>query len=155
MSSLSTTVGEFDTITAYLTWEHRRLGRLLDDVAGFAREGDWTPARAAYGEFECGVERHMRDEEEVLFPLFEARSGIVDGPTGVLRAEHRQVRGSLVRMHDAVTGGDAPGFEEGRSFLHSVLPAHDAQEEHVLFPTIDRLLAPAERRAVVARLLRR
>ena len=155
MSSLPATVEEFDTITAYLTWEHGRLARLLDDTARFVSDGDWTPAGAAFAEFERGVDRHMRDEEEVLFPLFEARSGIVDGPTSVLRAEHRQVRGSLIRMRGAVAGADAAGFEEGRSFLRSVLPAHDAQEEHVLFPTTDRLLAPAERRAVVARLLRR
>jgi hypothetical protein len=45
-------------------------------------------------------------------------------------------------------------FGEGLSFLNSVLPEHDAKEQHILYPTTDRLLSAAERTAVTARLLR-
>jgi len=155
MSSVSASVQDFDSITAYLSWEHGRLSRLLEDVGRFVGDADWPPALAAYGEFEMGLERHMRDEEDVLFPLFEARSGIVDGPTGVLRADLRHVRGCLVLMRAALQAQDPAAFESGRSFLGAMLPEHHAQEEHVLYPTTDRLLAPAERRAVVTRLVRR
>jgi iron-sulfur cluster repair protein YtfE (RIC family) len=144
-----------DTVTACLTLDHGRLDALLEEAARRVWDADWPGASRSYADFERGLERHMRDEEEIVFPLFEARTGMTDGPTAVLRAEHGQVRVSLVLMRRGLESEDAKGFEEGLSFMRSVLPEHEAQEEHVLYPTTDRLLAPAERQAVVARLERR
>jgi len=35
-----------------------------------------------------------------------------------------------------------------------VLPDHNAKEEHILYPTLDSLLLPSERAALVSRLQR-
>jgi iron-sulfur cluster repair protein YtfE (RIC family) len=143
-----------DTVTGYLSWDHDRLDGLLDRATRHVWEAQWLDASQAFGEFERGLDRHIRVEEEVLFPLFEARTGIVGGPTAVLRAEHREIRQGLALMRRGVDAEDPRAFEEGLAFLRSVLPAHNAKEEHILYPTVDRVLAPKEREAVAARLRR-
>jgi hemerythrin-like domain-containing protein len=144
----------FDSVTGYLTWDHDRLEAVLDATRRLMQEGRWADARETYDDFDQGLARHIRIEEDVLFPLFEARTGIVDGPTAVMREEHRAIRSAVTLMRQALEAEDAGAFQEGRVFLESVMPAHNAKEEHVLYPTTDRMLEPSERARLVARLQR-
>jgi iron-sulfur cluster repair protein YtfE (RIC family) len=145
---------EFDSVTAYLGWDHGRLDEALRSVSSAVERGRFADAAAGYEELELGLLRHMRIEEELLFPVFEARSGMVNGPTEVMRDEHRQVRTALGLMRRGLLRTDAGAYGEGLRFFDSVLPDHNAKEEHILYPTLDRLLRPAERAALVARLQR-
>jgi iron-sulfur cluster repair protein YtfE (RIC family) len=144
----------FDSVTAYLGWDHDRLDEALRSVSSAVERGRFADAAAGYEEVELGLLRHMRIEEELLFPVFEARSGMVNGPTDVMRDEHRQVRTALGLMRHGLLRTDARAYGEGLRFFDSVLPDHNAKEEHILYPTLDRLLRPAERAALVARLQR-
>jgi iron-sulfur cluster repair protein YtfE (RIC family) len=144
----------FDSVTAYLGWDHHRLDEALRSVSSAVERGRFADAAARYQELELGLLRHMRIEEELLFPVFEARSGMVNGPTDVMRDEHRQVRTALGLMRRGLLRTDAGAYGEGLRFFDSVLPDHNAKEEHILYPTLDRLLRPAERAALVARLQR-
>ena len=154
MSRTADTPSHFETITTYLSWDHDRLDIQLEQACRDARAGRFEEARAAYRRFQTGLERHMRIEEDLLFPLFEARSGISGGPTTVMRDEHRQIRRALKTMAEGLERSDLRGFDEGVSFLNSVLPEHNAKEQHILYPTTDRLLSAAERATVTARMLR-
>jgi hypothetical protein len=60
-----------------------------------ASEGRWPDAVAAFERFRALTERHLAVEEERLFPAFESVTGIVSGPTRVMRIEHRQLRAPL------------------------------------------------------------
>jgi iron-sulfur cluster repair protein YtfE (RIC family) len=144
----------FDSVTAYLGWDHDRLDEALRSVSSAVGTGRFTEAAARFEEFELGLLRHMRIEEELLFPVFDARSGMVNGPTDVMRDEHRQVRTALGLMRRGLQRTDAGAYCDGLRFFDSVLPDHNAKEEHILYPTLDRLLRPAERAALVARLQR-
>jgi iron-sulfur cluster repair protein YtfE (RIC family) len=144
----------FDSVTAYLGWEHGRLDEALRSVSSAVERGRFEDAAARYEELELGLLRHMRIEEELLFPVFEARSGMVNGPTEVMRDEHRQVRTALGLMRRGLLRTDAAAYGEGLRFFDSVHPDHNAKEEHILYPTLDHLLRPAERAALVARLQR-
>jgi hemerythrin superfamily protein len=79
---------------------------------------------------------------------------MVNGPTDVMRDEHRQVRMALALMRRGVLQADATVYLDGLRFFESVLPDHNAKEEHILYPTLDSLLRPAERAALVSRLQR-
>jgi len=148
------TPSRFETITTYLSWDHDRLDTQLEQVARDVWAGRLDEARAGHRLFQTGLERHMRIEEDLLFPLFEARSGISSGPTTLMRGEHRQIRRTVETMAEGLEASDSRRFGEGLSFLNSVLPEHNAKEQHILYPTTDRLLSAAERAAVTARLLR-
>jgi hemerythrin-like domain-containing protein len=144
----------FTTITAYLSWDHHRLDVALEAAAARVEAGDMPGARRAFAEYDRGLARHIRLEEELLFPLFEAKSGMV-GPTAVMRDEHRSIRTALAMMRSGLEGDDARAFQGGRRFLETVLPEHDAKEEHILYPTTDRLLSEAERARLTASLVER
>lgn len=142
----------FDSVTTYMSWDHDRLDAILRDVNLKVDAGRMAQARQAYREFEQGLARHIRIEEELLFPLFEVRTGVVAGPTAVMRAEHREIERALEIMREGLEKGDPSAFRDGLRFLREVLPDHNTKEEHVLYPTTDRVLSEAEREAFLARL---
>jgi iron-sulfur cluster repair protein YtfE (RIC family) len=144
----------FTTVTSYLSWDHARLDRTLAGARDDLQHDRLADARHAFDEYARGLERHMRVEEELVFPVFEARTGMSGGPTSVMRDEHRSLRVALGMMRDGLDRGDVAGFQAGVRFLETVLPEHHAKEEHILYPTTDRLLSPDERGALTRRLQR-
>jgi len=153
MLTIAASATTFDTVTAYLSWDHDRLDAILKSARARVEAGEWAHAQAEYGDFDRGLHRHIRLEEEILFPLFEQRTGS-EGPTSVMRAEHKVIRAALGVMGDAVGRRDAGAFREGVATLFSVLPDHNEKEEQVLYPTTDRVLPEGERAALAARLQR-
>lgn len=125
-----------------------------------AAETSSSPGRGALGEadgifqeFTRGLRRHIGLEEELLFPEFERLTGMTPqaGPTAVMRHEHRQIEGFL-RTLERTIGVSSGEAEQARESLQRVLVHHNAKEEQVFYPTTDRLLGDAERRALVDRL---
>jgi len=145
----------FDSITRYLSWDHDRLDGLLSEATQRVEQGHLPQARSIFAAFDEGLRRHIRIEEELLFPLFESRTGMRNGPTTVMRAEHRVIEGELERMRRGLEAGDASEYATGLATLHGVLGSHNAKEEHVLYPTTDDMLDVIERRDIVDRLTHR
>jgi iron-sulfur cluster repair protein YtfE (RIC family) len=143
----------FDTVSAYLGWDHDRLDALLADVTRMVDDGELERAEYSYGDFQQGLERHIRIEEDVLFPVFEQKTGMTHGPTEVMRREHQIIKEAMQLMREGLAAGKGAAFHEGRELLEEALPSHNHKEEHVLYPTIDRLLAAADRTALVAVLM--
>jgi len=73
------------------------------------------------------------------------------GPTGVMRAEHREIEALLEALADVV-GLKGRAAESLREQLQAVLGAHNMKEENVLYPGIDRLLGKQESDALVRRI---
>jgi len=144
----------FDSVTGYLSSDHDRLDAILQSVRARVEASDWEAARREYAPFYDGLDRHIRLEEGILFPLFEERTGTAGGPTAVMREEHLEIRGALGTMRDALGRADVRLFQEGLAHLLSVLPDHNVKEEQVLYPTTDRILPEKERAALAARLQR-
>lgn len=145
----------FDSITRYLSWDHDRLDGLLSEATRHVERGEMTQARSIFLTFDDGLRRHIRLEEELLFPLFESRTGMRNGPTVVMRAEHRVIEGELTRMRAGLDVGDASEYATGLANLHCVLGPHNVKEEQVLYPTTDDMLDVLERRDFVDGLTRR
>jgi hemerythrin-like domain-containing protein len=142
------------SVTAHVCREHGRIQALLRDVCDDVDAGRMDAARGACDALDRNLLRHNRREEQLLFPLFEARLGIVGGPTATLRQEHREMERAVALMRDALDHGDADAFRDALRFLRSTLPQHHSKEEHVLFPTTEAALSDAERSAAMERLQR-
>lgn len=153
MRTQAATHEHFETVTSYLGWDHDRLDAILVDVSRKVEAGQMEAARKAYAEFDQGLKRHIRLEEDLLFPLFEARTGVLGGPTAVMREEHREILRAIEIMRDGLEEAKAARFREGLRFFRETLPDHNAKEEHILYPATDRALSDVERAAFVARLL--
>jgi uncharacterized protein (DUF2249 family) len=139
-------------ITEALLWEHARLDALEQRAWELLRGEEREQARRLYSAFHSALDRHIRFEEEVLFPVFEVRTGLPHGgPTGVMRAEHREIR---MLIEEIVRGLDdgASAVDEPRCTLLGVLADHRRREEGLLYPGTDQLLSDAESDALVAKI---
>jgi len=74
-----------------------------------------------------------RWEEEILFPLFEKKTGMQFGPTYVMRNEHKEIAAHLESIHKKVQKADPSSDREEQKLLE-VLGAHNQKEEAILYP---------------------
>jgi uncharacterized protein (DUF2249 family)/hemerythrin-like domain-containing protein len=145
--------GAWRTVNEALSWDHDRLDDLESRAFAARDRGDFAEAKACYAVFAFGLRRHIRFEEELLFPEFESRIGLSPsmGPTAVMRDEHREILECLGRIERGI-GESNSDLESVRHALHSVLGNHNLKEENIVYPETDRALTPVERDALVARI---
>ena len=77
---------------------------------------------------------------------------MTQGPTTVMRMEHREILETLSDMQLSLAGKDAAGFEAARNDLLAVLQNHNIKEERILYPGTDRALRTDQRSALVHKL---
>ena len=128
-------------LTDFLSADHRDCDALFAQAENAANDGDHEAARAAYAEFEVAMARHLSIEENVLFPEFEARSGMVGGPTAVMRMEHEQMRAMMAQLRQALENRALDDFLDFSETLNILIQQHNMKEEQMLFPLCDRALA--------------
>jgi uncharacterized protein (DUF2249 family) len=145
--------GRLRDVAEALAWDHDRLDRL--EATAFARleSGDVDGAREAWDTMVTGLRRHIRFEEEILFPAFMEATGLPleAGPVAVMLEEHREIEALLEMLSEAL-GGDQAAVLALQARLHGVLGPHNAKEEQVLYPMTDQNLGPIERDALVTRI---
>ena len=136
-----------------LAWDHDRLDALDKAAFDALDRGDLAVARTLFAHFARGLDRHIRFEEDVLFPAVETRAGLPRhaGPTAVMRAEHVQIRTCLAGITDALAA-DGAGAVQIRARMLSVLGGHNLKEEQILYPMADRALGREEADALASRL---
>lgn len=110
--------------------------------AAIARQ-DWQTGGNQFAAFATALEAHFGAEEELLFPAFENATGMVSGPTQVMRLEHRQMRGLVDAMRQALAAHDGEAFAGAAQTLLIMMQQHNMKEENILYPMIDRALAPS------------
>ncbi len=126
-----------DGIAGFMTAEHRRCDELFADAEAAVAEGDWAAAAERFEAFAALTVRHLLREEQVLFPAFEERTGMVDGPTAVMRQEHDQMRMLLDAMREALHDRDVDRFLGDADTFMILTQQHDMKEEQVLYPMSD------------------
>lgn len=135
------------TVSSYYETDHDRLDELFRTYQRLKRS-DFPKAKEAFKEFKIGLQRHIVWEEEILFPLFEQKTGLFKrGPTEVMRMEHRLIKNYLEAIHDKVKVGN-PDTDNDEELLLNTLSMHNEKEERVLYPAIDRSLNNGERAGV-------
>lgn len=131
--------------------DHVRLDQLLVTYRQLKRV-DFDQAKPVFRQFRVGLRRHIVQEERVLFPLFEEKTGMHDhGPTVVMREEHREIARRLEALHEKVRSRDVESDTE-EDVLLEILAAHNHKEENILYPAIDRLLNDEEKAAAFRRM---
>jgi regulator of cell morphogenesis and NO signaling len=140
-------MSERKTISVFYEQDHDRLDELFKAFQKLKRS-DVVKAKEAFKEFKFGLQRHIVWEEDVLFPLWEEKTGMSEGgPTFVMRAEHRQIGQQLEAIHGKVADQN-PDSDQEEQMLLDLLGSHNMKEERVLYPAIDQLTSAEEREAV-------
>ena len=142
------------SITGYFEADHDQLDGFFKTFQTLKRT-DFPKAKQAFVNFKVGLQRHIVWEEEILFPLFEKKTGMKDGgPTAVMRMEHRQIKEYLEKIHDGLAKGE-PNTDAMENRLIEILTAHNEKEENILYPWIDTTTDEKEREAVFEKMKKR
>ncbi|NHZ65797.1 hemerythrin domain-containing protein [Massilia sp. CCM 8694] len=139
-----------DTIGSYLEADHVRCDALFADARRAVRKGLWREAGNCFAAFCHALERHLLIEERIVFPAFENAIGAASAPTAAMRSEHLRIRGVAQRLSNALRERDTEAFLNHADTLGIVLYQHSEKEEGVLYPMIERVLAPSCHKLVAA-----
>ncbi|ROR29529.1 hemerythrin domain-containing protein [Inmirania thermothiophila] len=127
-------------ISSFMTRDHRDCDELFAAAENAVHEGDWEAARERFAAFADALRRHLDMEEQVLFPEIEERTGMVGGPTQVMRIEHQQMRDVIAAMEQAVADEDADEYLGQAETLMILMQQHNMKEEQILYPMSDQAL---------------
>jgi regulator of cell morphogenesis and NO signaling len=140
-------MSEQKTVSAFYEQDHDQLDALFT-IFQQQKRSDFAKAKEAFKAFKFGLQRHIVWEEDVLFPLWEKKTGMTDGgPTFVMRRDHREIGACLEAIHRKVQGQDLESDREEQALL-DLLERHNMTEEQVLYPAIDKATSADERDAV-------
>lgn len=132
------------TISSMFDEDHERLDVLFKSFQTLKRT-DFLKAKSAFLEFQAGLQRHVAWEEEVMFPLWEKKSGMTGGgPTIVMRNEHREIGDCLESLARKIQAQNQETDREEETLL-DLLDRHNMSEEEVLYPEMDHLISAEER----------
>ncbi len=126
--------------TQVLPDHHRHCDELFVTAEDAVGRGDWAGAAGAFGRFEAQMKAHFEAEEAVLFPAFEAASGMTGGPTQMMRYEHEQMRSLLGQLAAACAAKDGDGYAGLAETLLMLIQQHNRKEENILYPMCDQAL---------------
>jgi iron-sulfur cluster repair protein YtfE (RIC family) len=126
------------SLTVPLRDHHKCCDELFASAEEAVAGSHWTDAEHLQHDFVAAMETHFHTEEEVLFPAFEAATGMSMGPTRMMRFEHAQMRELFARMNDALAAHDAREFAGVAETLLVMMQQHNMKEENILYPMCDR-----------------
>ena len=98
---------------------------------------DLTLVKSQGAMLTAALATHAHIEDELLFVALETDMNPESGPLAVMRMEHNEIEGSLVRLQEVLNLVEAKNL-----LLHTIQTAraHFAKEEQVLFPMAGQLL---------------
>ena len=135
------------TILEFMSEDHDRLDNKIK-MYSTEKLVNVERAEGIFILFKSELERHIIWEEDILFPVFERKTGIKDGgPTSVMRIEHIEIKKYLqeIKRKLHVKKIQDPCKEEVAIF--KVLESHNQKEENILYPGIDNLTSEQEKRS--------
>ncbi len=129
-------------VSRFFEIDHDRLDIIYDSFKKLL-VADNANAESHFALFSNGLLKHIDWEEQLLFPLFELRSGMTQGgPTFVMRQEHGMIKQLLNDIHEKLNDTDSAltlCFQ-----LEQILASHNKKEEHILYPAIDNLMSESD-----------
>lgn len=131
-------------------------------VRGIAHDGyavrHFRQISSALKFIEEEVSVHNRREEEALFPVLER---YVEGPTRIMRNDHKKLRKGFIQLRSAVGlvnkhRDSFTAIKRLQSITKDVVQLfvnHIHKENHILFPLVQRFLSKEELREIARKML--
>lgn len=130
-----------ESIRQLMTDNHRLCDDFFVAVEQAVSKSDWGAARVGFSRFKEAMLQHFEAEEAILFPAFEAQTGMSMGPTQVMRGEHDQMRGLIATAEAALAEQDADEYSGNAETLLIMAQQHNMKEEGVLYLMCDQHLS--------------
>jgi len=135
------------TIKEYLTSDHRKCDEIFASMESKAGES-LKSAQELTEAFVADMERHFQMEERVMFAEFEAKTGMTQGPTAMMRQEHTQMRALMQQLLEAIADDNKNKFFGTSETLMILLQQHNMKEEQMLYTMAQQHLSAESDRIV-------
>jgi hemerythrin-like domain-containing protein len=119
---------------------HQHCDALFIAAEESAQNRDWLAAKSAFEQFNEQMHAHFEAEETILFPAFEDATGMIQGPTQMMRLEHQQMRSVLAQVQAACAAEDGEAYAGLAETLLILMQQHNMKEEHILYPMCEEAL---------------
>ena len=129
------------TISSFLTTDHRACDEEFADMENAVASGDWDLSAEKLNKFITDLLHHFDMEEKVMFPTFEDVTGMIQGPTMIMRMEHDQMRQLLNALQEDLEKKDKNHFFGVSESLMMLMQQHNMKEEQMLYSMADVHLA--------------
>ena len=137
------------TILEFMSEDHDRLDNKIR-MYSTEKLVNVERAESIFLFFKSELERHIIWEEDILFPVFERKTGIKDaGPTLIMRMEHIQIKNHLQEIKRKLHAKKIQDPCEEEVALFKVLESHNQKEENILYPGIDNLTSEQEKEQMI------
>ncbi|MGB6327407.1 MAG: hemerythrin domain-containing protein [Halarcobacter sp.] len=130
-----------ETITTFLTKDHRACDEEFAKLENTVASGDWNEVEKVFASFYSDMQHHFDMEEKVMFPSFEAKTGMQGGPTQMMRMEHAQMLQVLDQMKNDVENKNKDHFFGLSETLMMLMQQHNMKEEQMLYRMADQHLS--------------
>ncbi len=128
-------------ILEFMRDDHRACDHLYAEAESALLNKDGEKAKILFEQFLTSTLHHFDMEEKELFITFEKRTGMMGGPTQMMRYEHQQLRSLIESMRLALNENRTNDFFGIGESMMIMLQQHNMKEEQMLYPMIDRTLA--------------
>ena len=130
-----------DGLITFFSEDHRECDDAWAALEAAASAADKAKSGTLWPVFSARLLHHLKMEEDILFPAFEAATGMRGGPTSVMRSEHTQMRAVLTEMERRMSTGDLDGLLDQGDTLLMLIQQHNAKEEGMLYPMAEQALS--------------
>jgi hemerythrin-like domain-containing protein len=127
-------------ILEFMRDDHRACDEVYTKAENALSAKDAEGAKTLFEQFCQMTNHHFEMEERELFITFEKRTGMMGGPTQMMRYEHQQLRSLLESMRLALSENRTNDFFGIGESMMIMLQQHNMKEEQMLYPMIDRAL---------------
>ncbi|MCJ7765351.1 MAG: hemerythrin domain-containing protein [Thiovulaceae bacterium] len=128
-------------IKEFMTQEHRYCDDTFAQMEQKADKEGLTAVKELYEKMAQELELHFQMEERVLFPAFEEKTGMTEGPTQMMRMEHTQVRSLIKQIGEALENNNREKFFGLTETMMIMLQQHNMKEEQMLYPMAQQHLS--------------
>lgn len=126
-----------NTISSFLTSDHRACDNEFANLENAIASQDWEEAKNQFEKFSLDLTHHFDMEEKVMFSAFEEVTGMTQGPTMVMRMEHSQMRNILDDLKSDIEKKDKNHFFGVSESLMMLMQQHNMKEEQMLYKMAD------------------
>ncbi|MBI1834968.1 MAG: hemerythrin domain-containing protein [Burkholderiales bacterium] len=117
-----------------LVKQHMECDDQLNRVEAALHKADLASAGRNFRLFDEQLEHHFHLEEERLFPAFEQATGMLNGPTVVMRGEHAEIRALRDQAALEIENGNMTAALASVDTLNVLIQQHNVKEENILYP---------------------
>lgn len=121
---------------------------------------DFAEALSLLEQYETALLSHMKDEEEVLMPIYQERASVIKGGNAQLFLdEHAKMRGWVKLFKNEIARlaeepkpeADLIQLLDRESFYKRLCSHHDKRETDILYPELDRITTDTEKVELLSR----